>query len=151
MSHFRPLLLYLIRANCIKVPNRGIGFSIFGNPNGPEHAEIRNRLIKNSIICWNYLFLTQELQWQRPMKSGKCCWTSPQHFTAVLGQFQHAWRFRFLGREDSGHNQRSSPRKGRPRSSLKIGSRQIAEQTPFQQDIKILLPIRDLYAVSPEI
>ena len=34
------------------------------------------------------------------------------------------------------------PPKSRPRSSLRIGSRQIAEKTPFQQDIEN--PITDL-------
>ena len=41
-----------------------------GNPRGIEHAEKEdqeiaegcNRLIKNSIICWNYLYLTKELK-----------------------------------------------------------------------------------------
>lgn len=41
-----------------------------GNPRGIEHAEKEaqeiaegcNRLIRNSIICWNYLFLTRELE-----------------------------------------------------------------------------------------
>lgn len=41
-----------------------------GNPRGIEHAEKEaqeiaegcNRLIRNSIICWNYLYLTRELE-----------------------------------------------------------------------------------------
>ena len=41
-----------------------------GNPRGIEHAEREeqeiaegcNRLIENSIICWNYLNLTKELE-----------------------------------------------------------------------------------------
>ena len=41
----------------------------FGNPNGLEHADKAdqeiaegcNRLIRNSIICWNYLYLTQKI------------------------------------------------------------------------------------------
>ena len=40
-----------------------------GNPNGLEHAdkadqeiaESCNRLIRNSIVCWNYLYLTQKI------------------------------------------------------------------------------------------
>ena len=39
------------------------------NPNGLEHADKAdqeiaegcNRLIRNSIICWNYLYLTQKI------------------------------------------------------------------------------------------
>ncbi len=41
-----------------------------GNPRGIEHAEKEaqevvegcNRLIRNSIICWNYLYLTRQLE-----------------------------------------------------------------------------------------
>ena len=29
---------------------------------GPEVAEACNRLIKNSIICWNYLYLTRQIE-----------------------------------------------------------------------------------------
>ena len=40
----------------------------------------------------------------------------------------HAWRVRFLGREASGYDRRSSPsQKNRPKSSPKIGRRQIDE------------------------
>ena len=35
----------------------------------------------------------------------------PNSLTAVVGQFQHARRVRFLGREASGYDRRSSPKK----------------------------------------
>ncbi len=43
---------------------------VFGNTRGIEHAEKEaqeiaegcNRLIRNSIICWNYLYLTRPLE-----------------------------------------------------------------------------------------
>ena len=44
--------------------------------------------------------------------------------SAVMGQFQHARRVQFLGREASGYDRRSSP-KSRSKSSLKIGRCQI--------------------------
>ena len=47
------------------------------------------------------------------------------HSVQFVGQFQHARRVRFLGREASGYDRRSSPHKSRPKLSPKIGGCQI--------------------------
>ncbi len=54
----------------IELANSSTRAVAVGNPRGIEHAEKEaqeiaegcNRLIRNSIICWNYLYLTRELE-----------------------------------------------------------------------------------------
>ena len=56
--------------NKIELANRFTRAVAVGNPNGLEYAEKSeqeiaegcNRLIKNSIICWNYLYLTRKVE-----------------------------------------------------------------------------------------
>ena len=73
-----------------------------GNPRGIEHAEKEaqevaegcNRLIKNSIVCWNYLYLTRQLEAARtPEAREKILMTvalhSPQSwgYVNMLGEY----------------------------------------------------------------
>ena len=52
--------------------------------------------------------------------------------TAVVGQFQHARRVRFLGREASGYDRRSSPQKADRNHPRKLGAAKSMIYTPFQ-------------------
>ena len=64
-----------------------------GNPNGLEYAEKSeqeiaegcNRLIRNSIICWNCLYLTRKVATAKTGKSGKGCWISSKHIRRSRG------------------------------------------------------------------
>ena len=55
--------------NKIELANKFTRAVAVGNPNGLEYAEKSeqeiaegcNRLIKNSIICWNYMYLTRKI------------------------------------------------------------------------------------------
>ena len=53
-------------------------------------------------------------------------------FSAVMGQFQHARRVRFLGREASGYDRRSSPQKADRNHPRKLGGAKSMKYTPFQ-------------------
>ena len=56
--------------NKVELANSFTRAVVVGNPRGLEHAdkagqeiaESCNRLIKNSIICWNYLYLTRRIE-----------------------------------------------------------------------------------------
>ena len=56
--------------------------------------------------------------------------------TAVVGQFQHARRVRFLGREASGYDQRSSPQKAERNHPRKLGGAKPMIPKPLQKDIE---------------
>ena len=59
----------LVAPNKVELANRFIRAVAVGNPRElsqtvkeeQEIAEVCNRLIRNSIICWNYLYLTRRL------------------------------------------------------------------------------------------
>ena len=52
--------------------------------------------------------------------------------SAVMGQFQHAWRVRFLGQEASGYDRRSSPKKADQNHPRKLGGAKSMIYTPFR-------------------
>ena len=52
--------------------------------------------------------------------------------SAVMGQFQHARRARFLGREASGYGRRSSPQKADRNHPRKLENVKSMKYTPFQ-------------------
>ena len=67
-----------------------------GNPRGLEHAdkveqeiaESCNRLIKNSIICWNYLYMTRRLEAAgSPEERGRLLSMIAFHSTQSWGHF----------------------------------------------------------------
>ncbi len=75
-----------------------------------EIAEGCRRLIKNAIICWNYLFLTRALD-QEPDPARKAEDRSrPLRIGGDLAAFQPAWGIRLLG------NGKSQPVTTRTRS-----------------------------------
>ena len=52
--------------------------------------------------------------------------------SAVMGQFQHARRVRFLGREASGYDRRSSPQKADRNHPRKLEGVKSIKYKPFQ-------------------
>ena len=70
-----------------------------GNPRGLEHAdkagqeiaESCTRLIKNSIICWNYLYLTRRIEAAKtPEERDKLLQMIATPLTPVMGAYQLA-------------------------------------------------------------
>ena len=59
-------------------------------------------------------------------------WTSSKLTHRSRGQFQHARRVRFLGREASGYDRRSSPQKAGQNHHRKLGAAKSIIYTPFQ-------------------
>ena len=59
--------------NKVELANRFTRAVAVGNPRGLEHAEKAeqeiaescNRLIRNCIVCWNYLYMTRQLETAR--------------------------------------------------------------------------------------
>ena len=98
-----------------------------------EISEGCNRLIRNRIICWKYLYLTHKSHTGKNRgRAQKVVGHRRNPLTAVVGQFQHAWRVRFLGREASGYDRRSSPQKADRSHPRKLRGAKSMIYTPFQ-------------------
>ena len=90
--------------NRIELANSFTRAVALGNPRGLEHAgkseqEIAkscNRLIKNRTICWNYLYLTCQIEAPRTPEEQDRLQRMISPFGPVMGAFQHARGVRLL-------------------------------------------------------
>ncbi len=85
--------------NKVELSNRFTRAVAVGNPREytqaekeeQEIAESCNRLIKNSIICWNYLYLTRKLEKFTDQKAKEnLLRTIASHSVMTWGAYQHA-------------------------------------------------------------
>ena len=91
-----------------------------------EIAEGCNRLIRNSIICWKNLYLTHKFKhWQKPRKSAKGCWTSSKPTHRSRGAVSTCSESSISRTRSIRIQPTFFPPKSRPKSSPKIGGRQI--------------------------
>ena len=63
---------------------------IFALQEDQQVAEARNRLIKNAIVCWNYLYLEMRLRTAEPAMRAEMMLAIKSALPAILGSRQHA-------------------------------------------------------------
>ena len=96
-----------------------------------------NRLIKKQYNVLELPLLnTENYTGKNRRRAQKVAGYHRNTLSAVMGQFQHARRVRFLGRETSGYNRCSSPQKADRNHPRKLGAAKSMINTPFQQDIE---------------
>ncbi|MCY3982468.1 MAG: Tn3 family transposase, partial [Roseovarius sp.] len=126
--------------NKIELANRFTRAVAVGNPNGLEYAEKSeqeiaegcNRLIKNSIICWNYLYLTREVTRSKPKKSATDCWTSSKHTHRSRGAVSTCLESSIFPTRSYRIRSAFFPKKACQNHSRKLGAAKTMIRTSFQ-------------------
>ncbi|MCY4209039.1 MAG: Tn3 family transposase, partial [Roseovarius sp.] len=79
-------------------------------PDAQAVAEGCNRLIRNCIICWNYLYLTRQMETMPDAAAqDQLRRTIYRIRTHIMGPYEPAGRIRFFGRKAAGQHRNPAP------------------------------------------
>ena len=138
--------------NRIELANSFTRAVAVGNPCGLEYgekaeqelAEGCTRLIKNSVICWNYLYLTRQVEAARSPEERerlrRMIWLPP-----VMGAVQPARGVRFLERQTAEQHRRAAPQNRTQDHRRKLGAaKSVKRQLSLgetKNPMKLLVPM----------